>query len=134
MKYARKDYQDLKALDLKIPENEPVFLLRGQDLTAADVVRYWAFLQRDSYLKEIALSHAKTMDNWPVKKWADCPECEFPEEFAMSLFKESSQEDELEKTLESLTEFDDLEIEEKQLKGIEEDSLEELEPNKDEEF
>ncbi len=69
MLHAREDYNQGK-MD-GIPENEPVFLLRAQDITAASVVRYWASLQLDGPLKDMALSHADLMDEWPVQKKAD---------------------------------------------------------------
>jgi hypothetical protein len=75
MLHARKDYQDLEALDKKIPKNEPVFVLRGQDLAAADTVRYYA--QRNAELNgsaevtKTSIQHAAKMDHWPKKKLAD---------------------------------------------------------------
>lgn len=54
-----------------IPENEPVFLLRAQDKTAAETVRYWARLQPLGQLRQMALHHADLMEDWPVKKTAD---------------------------------------------------------------
>jgi len=42
MKHARKDYDRIQDPENKIPVGEPVFLLRAQDVTAPDVVRYWA--------------------------------------------------------------------------------------------
>ena len=42
MKHARKDYDRIQDPSGKIPVNEPVFLLRGQDLMAPDTVRFWA--------------------------------------------------------------------------------------------
>jgi len=42
MLHAREDYNG-RIVDLlkKIPENEPVFLLRAQDVVAPEVVEYW---------------------------------------------------------------------------------------------
>ena len=75
MLHARKDYQDLTELDKSIPKNEPVFLLRAQDLVAADVVRFWAQrnaeLGGSAELTKAALQHAAKMDKWPRKKLAD---------------------------------------------------------------
>jgi hypothetical protein len=42
MKHLRKDYDDFALLDAKIPHDEPVFLLRGQDPSSAPAVREWA--------------------------------------------------------------------------------------------
>lgn len=69
MLHARKDYNEDK-ID-SIPKDEPVFLLRAQDKTAAKVVRYWSALQLDGPLREAAKKHADLMDKWPVKKIAD---------------------------------------------------------------
>lgn len=70
MKHAREDYNDGSKL-AEIPEDEPVFLLRAQDKTAAATVRVWASLQPEGDLKAMALDHADLMDKWPVKKVAD---------------------------------------------------------------
>jgi hypothetical protein len=79
MKHARKDYderiQDSASL---IPDDEPVFLIRGQDSVGAAAVRAWAHLYRVNggsdpvYLAVMA--HADHMENWSVKKIADCPQ------------------------------------------------------------
>lgn len=73
MKHARPDYDRIQDPANLIPADEPVFLLRGQDETAAKVVRYWAELNRngDKHAVELALSHAYEMDKWPTKKQAD---------------------------------------------------------------
>lgn len=42
MLHLRSDYDDLAALDARIPNDEPVFLLRGQDPSAEIAVRAWA--------------------------------------------------------------------------------------------
>lgn len=60
-----------------IPADEPVFLLRGQDVNAAEVVRFWAHLAQESGADEAtvasALAQAEAMDAWPVKKTPDTP-------------------------------------------------------------
>jgi hypothetical protein len=76
MKHARKDYNRIQDPANLIPADEPVFLLRAQDRTAAKVVRFWAWynsLDADSDKNAIKLaeSHADLMDKWPVKKAAD---------------------------------------------------------------
>lgn len=55
----------------EIPKDEPVFLLRAQDFHAPDTVRYWASLQPEGKLRDMAIEHARLMDRWPVKKIAD---------------------------------------------------------------
>lgn len=60
-----------------IPDDEPVFLLRGQDAHAADTVRYWAgkvaYHDGDPEIVRIAREHAAKMDAWPKKKQPDLP-------------------------------------------------------------
>lgn len=75
MKHARSDYDPIQDPRGIIPEDEPVFLLRGQDAVAAEVVRYWARLNKenggDLDASELAFRQADLMDAWPVKKPAD---------------------------------------------------------------
>lgn len=72
MKHARDDYNDIVALDKKIPADEPVFLLRGQDAVAAAVVRVYASLLEvadpTNPLIASARAQADLMDAWPTKK------------------------------------------------------------------
>lgn len=42
MKHARDDYNRIQDPANKIPADEPVFLLRGQDKAAPEAVRRWA--------------------------------------------------------------------------------------------
>lgn len=72
MKHARKDYDRIQDPENKIPTDEPVFLLRGQDASAARTVRYWATQQpKGSKVKRLALNQAKRLDDWKKKKVAD---------------------------------------------------------------
>lgn len=73
MIHARPDYQRIQDPSGKIPEDEPVFLLRAQDQTAAATVRYWAGLQSVGLLRNMAKQHADDMDRWTTKKPADGP-------------------------------------------------------------
>ena len=80
MIHSREKYQD-EIIDLRtaegkgIPEDEPVFILRGQDRLAPALVRRWAFELEskggDPGMVSQALKHAKLMEKWPVKKLAD---------------------------------------------------------------
>lgn len=58
-----------------IPMDEPVFLLRAQDETAAAVVDHWASKNEakggSPELVGTARAHAELMRAWPVKKLAD---------------------------------------------------------------
>lgn len=80
MIHARLDYQRIQDPDGKIPADEPVFLVRAQDVAAADTVRAWAKINREKggseTLSIAAEDHAKKMDAWPVKKPADYPKTE----------------------------------------------------------
>ena len=75
MIHARDDYNRIQDPENLIPADEPVFLLRGQDKFAAEVVRYWADLVADATgdteLFEVAYTHADRMDDWPTKKIPD---------------------------------------------------------------
>lgn len=73
MKHARPDYDRIQDPINQIPKDEPVFLLRAQDETAAATVRFWASLnsQGDPQAVELARRHARLMDAWPKKKVAD---------------------------------------------------------------
>lgn len=74
MKHARSDYND-PDLALRIPDDEPVFLIRAQDIVSGDAVRAWATLNDqvngDPKLSHLARQHAQLMDSWSKKKRAD---------------------------------------------------------------
>lgn len=42
MRHARRDYDRIQDPENKIPEDEPVFLLRGQDPLAPELLLRWA--------------------------------------------------------------------------------------------
>jgi hypothetical protein len=75
MKHARDDYNRIQDPTNAIPENEPVFLIRGQDAVSGDAVRHWAQLNDerggDPELSRRAREQAAKMDAWPNKKPAD---------------------------------------------------------------
>lgn len=79
MKHAREDYNRIQDPENKIPQDEPVFLLRGQDKTAPQILRLWAAAQRnnprvDPQIIYITEQHAIAMENWQKEhgdKWAD---------------------------------------------------------------
>lgn len=58
-----------------IPDDEPVFLVRGQDVVGAATVRAWADMAQDAgaapEIVRIARQHAEKMAAWPKKKVAD---------------------------------------------------------------
>ena len=75
MIHARRDYNRIQDPDNKIPEDEPVFLLRAQDQVAAEVVRIWIVLHLarggDETIAVLAQRQAELMENWPKHKSAD---------------------------------------------------------------
>jgi hypothetical protein len=68
MKHAREDYQRFQDPEGKIPEDEPVFLIRGQDKIAPTVLRYYANLNDtqhgDPQLSDQVREQAERMDQW----------------------------------------------------------------------
>jgi hypothetical protein len=74
MLHARADYNRIQDPENKIPANEPVFLLRAQDVDAAWIVRAYGLAQKAKGKLAIAAlceAHAKLMEAWPTKKEAD---------------------------------------------------------------
>jgi len=75
MKHQRADYQRFQDPEEKIPKDEPVFLIRGQDKVAGEAVRAWADLNErnggSGELSKLAREQATRMDAWPKKKPAD---------------------------------------------------------------
>ena len=68
MKFTREDYNK-RIIDKagKIPEDEPVFLLRAQDIHAPDTLRFYAKLLQESgnvVMVEELLNHVKKMLLW----------------------------------------------------------------------
>lgn len=68
MKHAREDYNRIQDPSGKIPQDEPVFLLRGQDISAPETLRYWAVRNATvggSYKASLmALEWAERMEEW----------------------------------------------------------------------
>jgi hypothetical protein len=75
MKHAREDYMRIQDPEKKIPDDEPVFLIRAQDRASGPTVRAWADINEsiggDIELSRLAREHAKLMDDWKPKKKAD---------------------------------------------------------------
>lgn len=74
MKHAREDYNRIQDPDNKIPEDEPVFLLRAQDQFACKAAEYYAYLCEQAQSPEVAAkakAHAEAMAAWPIKKVPD---------------------------------------------------------------
>ncbi|GAH09623.1 unnamed protein product [marine sediment metagenome] len=68
MKHERKDYNRFQDPQGLIPEDEPVFLLRGQDVLAPDLLMLWAQRLRNrggsSYMAVVVEKHAEKMVAW----------------------------------------------------------------------
>lgn len=80
MKHARDDYNRIQDPAGIIPEDEPVFLIRGQDLSGPETLRHWARENSanggDPRATQAALEQADRMVEWQknVKmKAADLP-------------------------------------------------------------
>jgi hypothetical protein len=72
--FGRPDYNLITTGELKIADNEPVFLLRAQDYLAYDIVMRYAFEAEKSGNFEVASAarlHARKFRNWPTKKSPD---------------------------------------------------------------
>ena len=59
MKHAREDYDRIQDPEGKIPADEPVFLLRGQDRLAHRAVSYYAMLAREAGCIDVATASEK---------------------------------------------------------------------------
>ena len=66
-----------------IPEDEPIFVIRAQDIIGGQVVRFWADTAEAAgaapHMVQAARDHAKLMDEWPKKKIPDIPEIDVSE-------------------------------------------------------
>lgn len=68
MKHARKDYNRIQDPENKIPEDEPVFLIRGQDNMGPKLLLKWASMLRlqkgDPKMARMVEDHAQEMIEW----------------------------------------------------------------------
>lgn len=68
MKHARADYDRIQDPAGRIPDKEPVFLLRAQDATSPETVEFWIEQQvardGDPQLIELARDHVQAMRDW----------------------------------------------------------------------
>ena len=81
MKHARDDHNRIQDPAGIIPEDEPVFLLRGQDVSAPFALEHWAYHHQrrggDMRLAELAVQQAALMRAWQREhgsKVADLPD------------------------------------------------------------
>jgi hypothetical protein len=75
MKHAREDYNRIQDPAGLIPEDEPVFLIRGQDKAGPETLRYWAdnahLHGASEEIIQRALNQAEAMEAWQTKKTPD---------------------------------------------------------------
>lgn len=68
MRHARADYNRIQDPAHLIPEDEPVFLIRGQDAVGPETVDHWAFMaEQEGASKEIIVAakyQAAEMRKW----------------------------------------------------------------------
>ena len=68
MKHSRPDYNRIQDPEGIIPQDEPVFLIRGQDAVAPEAVEAWAELAEragsDGDIITAARSQAREMRRW----------------------------------------------------------------------
>ena len=78
MKHARADYDRIQDPEMKIPKDEPVFLIRGQDLAGPDTLRFYAFEAHgkgaDLDLVNATLEQARAMEKWQRERARKTPD------------------------------------------------------------
>ena len=78
MKHARKDYDRIQDPAGKIPENEPVFLIRGQDLAAPVALRAYAMEAHrcgaEPNIIEATLRQTREMEKWQRERALKTPD------------------------------------------------------------
>ncbi len=78
MKHARQDYNRIQDPEGKIPMDEPVFLIRGQDAVAPEAVEAWANLAElagaDANIIEAAMRQAREMRRWGKEVFDKIPD------------------------------------------------------------
>ncbi len=78
MKHARKDYDRIQDPANLIPEDEPVFLIRGQDPCAPAALEAWCVVAEkndvDAKMIQAVKEQAKAMQEWGDKKRRKIPD------------------------------------------------------------
>lgn len=70
MKHEQSDYNKrVKCVDGSIPNDEPVFLLRGKDREALRVIQFWVFLKRIPGNEGISEKKAASVLKHAKKMW-----------------------------------------------------------------
>ncbi len=82
MKHARSDYDRIQDPAGLIPDDEPVFLLRGQDAVAPGVVENWAraagAIGASSEIVTAAFRQASEMRVWQLSHGSKVPDMDTP--------------------------------------------------------
>ena len=80
MKHARDDYNRIQDPDGLIPDDEPVFIIRGQDISAPDALEEWVRLNDlnggDPKLSELTMKQAAEMRKWHITNKCKRPDLE----------------------------------------------------------
>lgn len=88
MRHARSDYDRIQDPSGKIPADEPVFVLRGQDPAAPATLRYWAIRNEkeggDPALTMATLAHARKMEEWQRNMKAEPHAADAPKDARLS--------------------------------------------------
>lgn len=83
MFHIRPDYNRIQDPDGKIPDDEPVFLIRGQDKVAAKVLNYYAMCAAEEgaslELVNMVNEQAKNMREWNEKIRCKTPDLPYPD-------------------------------------------------------
>jgi hypothetical protein len=78
MKHARADYDRIQDPAKLIPDMEPVFLIRGQDLAAPEALRQYAVeAHRQGATNDLinaVLDHAREMERWQRERARKTPD------------------------------------------------------------
>lgn len=74
MKHLRRDYDGIQDASGKIPEDEPVFIIRAKDPCASATVAYWAYEQArhgaDRAFTEAVFEWSTEMDRYRQERYA----------------------------------------------------------------
>lgn len=78
MKHARQDYNRIQDPENKIPKDEPVFLLRAQDVNAPIVLEYWADLSEKERASGdiVAMARVQAAE---MRIWQQSHGCKIPD-------------------------------------------------------
>lgn len=78
MRHARPDYERLQDPEGIIPDNEPVFVIRGQDKVAPGVLRFYADQAAragaEPDLVNAVRHHALEMERWQMENGSKVPD------------------------------------------------------------